>query len=135
MQAALERAWTRWNRVADADESVAYVRKMMTSIFLTWRRRRWWGEIPSSSSWPRVPVTEVTEDALVRHCVLVALASLSPRQRAVVVLRYFVDLSKVETAAALGCSLGTVKTHAARALRQLRSAPPARRAVAQGGDG
>jgi RNA polymerase sigma-70 factor (sigma-E family) len=123
VQAAFERTWTRWERVAGADEPLAYVRTVMTSIFLTWRRRRWWAEIPSSSPWQVAPAIDDADNALLRRCVLTALAHLSPRQRAVVVLRYFADLSEAQTAAALGCSAGTVKAHAARALSQLRSAP------------
>jgi RNA polymerase sigma-70 factor (sigma-E family) len=123
VQAAFERTWTRWERVTGTDEPLAYVRKVMTSIFLTWRRRRWWAEIPSSSPWQVAPVIDDAEGALVRRCLLAALAQLSSRQRAVVVLRYFADLSEAQTAASLGCSLGTVKAHAARALNNLRSAP------------
>ena len=50
-----------------------------------------------------------------------ALSGLSPRQRAVVVLRYFEDLTESDTAAVLGCSVGSVKTHHARAMAQLRA--------------
>jgi RNA polymerase sigma factor (sigma-70 family) len=96
---------------------------VLTSIFLTWRRRRWWGEIPTSARWLTSPAADQTEDVLVRRSVLAALAALSARQRAVVVLRYFLDLTETQTAAELGCSVGSVKSHASRALQQLRSAP------------
>ena len=122
VQAAFERTWTRWERVTQTDEPLAYVRKVMTSIFLTWRRRRWWAEIPTSSPWQDAPVIDGAEGALARRCVLPALAQLSARQRAVLVLRYFADLSEAQTATALGCSSGTVKAHAAHALTHLRSA-------------
>jgi RNA polymerase sigma-70 factor (sigma-E family) len=123
VQAAWERTWIRWETVAGADEPLAYVRTVLTSIFLTWRRRRWWGEIPTSARWLTSPAADQTEDVLVRRSVLAALAALSARQRAVVVLRYFLDLTETQTAAELGCSVGSVKSHASRALQQLRSAP------------
>jgi RNA polymerase sigma-70 factor (sigma-E family) len=113
VQAAFERTWARWDRVGAAEQPVAYVRAVMTSIFLTWRRRRWWAEIPSASPRPDAPEVDDGEGALVRSAVLAALARLSPRQRAVVVLRYFADLSEAQTAAALDdCSVGSVKVHA-----------------------
>jgi RNA polymerase sigma-70 factor (sigma-E family) len=123
LQAAWERTWKRWDRIADTDEPLAYVRRVMTSIFLTWRRRRWWGEIPSASPWQAPPVIEDADDALLRSSVVGALGRLSGRQRAVVVLRYFLDLSETQTAAELGCSVGAVKSHASRALAHLRTAP------------
>jgi RNA polymerase sigma-70 factor (sigma-E family) len=123
MQAAWERTWARWDRIAGADEPLAYVRRVMTSIFLTWRRRKWWSEIPSSAPWQEPPTIEDSDGALVRSSILAALAQLSDRQRAVVVLRYFLDLSEAQTAAELGCSIGAVKSHASRALAHLRSAP------------
>jgi RNA polymerase sigma-70 factor (sigma-E family) len=123
VQATLERTWTRWDTVASADEPLAYVRTVMTSIFLTWRRRRWWAEIPTSTPWDSTAVVDETANAMVRTSVLGALGRLSARQRAVVVLRYFLDLTETQTAAELGCSLGSVKAHASRALQRLRSAP------------
>jgi RNA polymerase sigma-70 factor (sigma-E family) len=123
VQAAWERAWLRWDAVAAADEPAAYVRTVMTSIFLTWRRRRWWGEIPTSTPWDVTAAVDETDHALLRTSVLAALSTLSARQRAVVVLRYFLDLTETQTAAELGCSVGSVKSHTHRALQQLRSAP------------
>lgn len=123
VQAALERTWTRWDRVADTEAPLGYVRKVMTSIFLTWRRRRWWSEIPGSPRWQIDGPAPGADEVIDRQCVAAALARLSRRQRAVVVLRYFADLTEPQTAEALGCSVGTVKTHTARALGQLRSAP------------
>jgi RNA polymerase sigma factor (sigma-70 family) len=74
------------------------------------------GEIPSD----RVPDATTGEQPVDLDLVR-ALASLSRQQRAVVVLRYFADLTETDTAAALGCSVGTVKTHHTRAIAALRS--------------
>jgi RNA polymerase sigma factor (sigma-70 family) len=95
----------------------------MVTTYLRWNRRRWRGEIPSA----RLP-ERPAEDATLARVELVdaidaALSVLSPRQRAVVVLRYFADLSEVQTAAALGCAVGTVKSHAAKALAKLHEVP------------
>jgi RNA polymerase sigma factor (sigma-70 family) len=80
-------------------------------------------------------VPDHTAEVAERDYLLRALAALPPRQRAVLVLRYFDDLSEAETAGVLGCSLGTVKSHAARALARLRetagSREPGEREAAQ----
>jgi RNA polymerase sigma factor (sigma-70 family) len=67
-------------------------------------------------------VPDLTNEIADRDYLLRALAALPPRQRAVLVLRYFDDLSEAETAHMLGCSLGTVKSQAARGLARLRAA-------------
>lgn len=123
VQSAWERTWPRWEAVLAAEEPLAYVRTIMTSIFLTWRRRRWWGEIPTSTPWDTTAAADETEHVLLRTSVLSALGALSARQRAVIVLRYFLDLTEAQSAAELGCSVGSVKSHARRALHQLRSSP------------
>ncbi|MFE0022380.1 SigE family RNA polymerase sigma factor [Amycolatopsis sp. NPDC059021] len=117
-QAALLKLYLAWPRLARHDTLDAYARKVVLRTFLAehrkvrWKRERLTGELPE------VPVerAETEQDELVRH----ALGVLAPRQRAVLVLRYFDDLSVEETAAALGCSTGTVKSQAARALATLR---------------
>jgi RNA polymerase sigma-70 factor (sigma-E family) len=118
VQTALEKSWPRWGRRIDHPE--AYVRRVMLTTYLSWRRRRWTGELPTHS-----PPEHATPDdgSDVRLSLLGALSGLTPRQRAVLVLRYFDDLSEQETAALLGCSVGTVKAHASRGLQQLRATP------------
>ena len=84
-----------------------------------WRRRRWREvsvPLPERASAESVSDERVTLQA--------ALAQLSPRQRAVVVLRYYEDLTEVETARALGISVGTVKSYAREALARLRDLVP-----------
>lgn len=117
VQTALLKCWRRWDRIDPASVE-AYVRRTMVTTYTDWWRRRWNGEVP----------TEVLPEAAgagpdpgVRQDVLAALASLPRGQRAVVVLRYFDDLTEAQTAASLGISIGTVKSQAARALRTLRT--------------
>jgi RNA polymerase sigma-70 factor (sigma-E family) len=123
VQTALAAAWPKWASVRRQDAPELYVRKIMVNTFLRWRRRRWNGEIATG----RLPETAAHGDvfALVdaRQSLLAALDRLPPRQRAVVVLRYFADQTEPQTAEAMGCSVGAVKSHAAKALARLRDAP------------
>jgi RNA polymerase sigma-70 factor (sigma-E family) len=119
VQAALLKTWSRWDHV-DRQSAEAYVRRVMLSIFLSWRKRRWHGELPVG----QVPDQQAIGDAFaasdLRDAVNAALAQLTRRQRAVVVLRYFEDLTEADTAAELGCAVGTVKSQASKALANLR---------------
>lgn len=116
VQTALAKAWPHYERVAADGSFEAYVRRAMLTTYVSWRGRRWVGEVPSGD----VPDT-VTGDAPDDVDLVRALGSLSRQQRAVVVLRYFADLTEADTAAALGCSVGSVKTHHARAIAALRT--------------
>jgi RNA polymerase sigma-70 factor (sigma-E family) len=123
VQTALAAAWPRWAGLTRADAPELYVRKIMVTTYLRWQRRRWNGEIATG----RVPEHQADGDSFaqvdVRQSLTAALNSLPPRQRAVIVLRYFADLSEAQTAAVMGCSAGTVKSHAARAMARLRDIP------------
>ncbi len=121
VQTALAAAWPRWATLTDAPE--LYVRKIMVNTFLRWRQRRWNGEIATG----RLPELQAYGDAFAqidaRQALIGALDRLPPRQRAVVVLRYFGDQTEAQTAAAMGCSVGAVKAHASKALARLRDTP------------
>lgn len=121
VQTALLQTWRRWPRIAQKDDPEGYVRRVIMTTFLSWRRRRWRFELPTAEFDDPAGVVDEGEQADVRDCVRRALGTLPRRQRAVVVLRYFDDLSEADTARALGCSVGTVKSQAARALTRLRS--------------
>jgi len=116
LQTALTRAWPHFDRVSRNGSFEAYVRRTLFTTYAGWRGRRWHGEVPTGELPEVGGLDEVPDPDLVR-----ALADLSPRQRAVVVLRYFEDLTEAETAATLGCSIGSVKTHHSRALAALRT--------------
>jgi RNA polymerase sigma-70 factor (sigma-E family) len=120
VQTALMQTWRRWDRIDNKDDPEGYVRRVIMTTFLSWRRRRWRYEHPTAEITETASREDEAQLADLRHCVALALASLPPRQRAVVILRYFDHLSEAETARALGCSVGTVKSHAARALTRLR---------------
>ena len=119
VQTVLARAYGRWPRLRDGAPD-AYLRAMLATTYLSWWRRRWHGEIPSSSV-PERPGSDPHEAAELRHVLGEALARLPRRQRAVLMLRYHGDLTEVATAEALGLSVGTVKSYTARALAALRA--------------
>jgi len=118
VQTALMKCWSRWSRIADDGAVEAYVRRAMVTTYTDWWRRRWNGERPTEVL-PEGPHTDL--DPGLRHDVLTALATLPRGQRAVVVLRFYEDLTEAQTAEALGISVGTVKSQTSRALSALRS--------------
>jgi RNA polymerase sigma-70 factor (sigma-E family) len=123
VQGTLLDAWRHWARLDAVDSRAAYVHRMLTNRFLSSRRRRQSTEIPVRAI-REVPVdADPTAAADLRQTVRAALAALPARQRAVLVLRYFLDLSEAQTAQALGCSPGTVKSQSAKALQSLRRRP------------
>lgn len=122
VQSALVRVAVRWPLVRDKDNPDAYVRHAIANGYLTtWRRIR--SREVAVAEPPEVAAvgdrTAGVDDVMV---VRRALATLPPRQRAVLVLRYLEDRSERETADILGCSVGTVKSQAAKALAKLRGA-------------
>jgi RNA polymerase sigma-70 factor (sigma-E family) len=120
VQTALMRTWPKWRRLDTPDAAEAYVRRVMVNAFISSRRRRWHGEIPTE----RLPDTATAyDDVELRHLVAAAVHVLPPKQRAVVVLRFFDDLTESQTAAVLGIAVGTVKSQTAKAFATLRRYP------------
>ena len=121
-QAAFARAYASWSRVARTGDPDAYVRRIVINENNSrFRRRRVAERLVDAVPEPSGRRAADTADALGDSQALMrALRRLGPRQRAVVVLRFWMDMSEAETAAALGCSVGTVKSQASRALAALR---------------
>ncbi len=119
LQGVLERAYRRWPRICRGGDPERYVRAMLVNASVDrWRRLRRRPELLTAPADPAVPdQAGVVAD---RDELLRALALLPVRQRAVIVLRYLEDLTEAQTAAVLGCSEGTVKSQASRALTRLR---------------
>jgi RNA polymerase sigma-70 factor (sigma-E family) len=117
LQTALAKCWFAWGRIDGPPEP--YVRRTLVTTYATWWRRKWRGERPSGSL-PDRPDPSGTATVEDRDALWRALGTLPRRQRAVVVLRYYEDLSEADTAVALGISTGTVKSQAAKALAALR---------------
>jgi RNA polymerase sigma-70 factor (sigma-E family) len=132
LQVALERAYRHWPRIC-RDGPERYVRRILASASADrWRRLARRPEQAMSAVRGGPVVADRSGQIADRDYLLRALAGLPPRQRAVLVLRYFDDLSEAETAAMLGCSLGTVKSQAARGLARLRDAAGAPAALPTG---
>jgi RNA polymerase sigma-70 factor (sigma-E family) len=121
VQEGLIRVYVAWPRLTRGGREHAYARKAVVSAFLDHARRRSSTEVPAETDHNLPSGQDVAESVALRSALMSALASLPKRQRACVVLRYFDDLSVADTAAALGCSQGTVKSQTSRALASLKS--------------
>lgn len=119
-QATLDRLWARWPRVSAGGDPWPYTQRIVVSLASTWWRRRWHGEIATTDP-PEAAEDVEAARADMRQTVAKWLAVLPSRQRAVVVLRFLMDLPVDETAAVLRCSSGTVKSQTAKALGRLRT--------------
>jgi RNA polymerase sigma-70 factor (sigma-E family) len=119
VQTALTKCFVAWPRLRSRDAADAYVRKVVLNTFISWRRKRSWHELPSEDP-PEEVAADTTEDLAQRSVLLAALADLPPRQRAVVVLRFYEDLGIQQVAKELGCSTGSVKRQTSEALKKLR---------------
>lgn len=126
LQNALVVVASQWHRVAAATEPMAYVRRMLYhELVSTWRRNRYLRAEYSTDQLPDNGGDRDEASDTVRRVVLEqALGKLTSRQRAVIVLRFYEDLSEVDTAEALGCSVGTVKSQTHHALSRLRALAP-----------
>ncbi|MFJ4093991.1 SigE family RNA polymerase sigma factor [Kitasatospora sp. NPDC089913] len=119
LQEGLVKLWSAWPRVADQAPE-AYLRQVLVRAAARSARRRWWGERPTEE----LPETPVDQDlaAVVEERTRLesALALLSARQRAAVVLRYYQDLPEAQVAEVMGCPVGTVRSLTSRGVARLR---------------
>jgi RNA polymerase sigma-70 factor (sigma-E family) len=118
-QTALASAYASWWRVRRADDPDAYVRRILINASKSRLRRRRVSEQPAAA--PEAVISDPTTSVDERSALFRALQELPPRQRAVVVLRYWEDLTDAQAGALLGCSASTVRSQAARALAKLRA--------------
>ena len=118
VQTAFIRCYRAWDKVRRASDVDAYVYRVLVNSLTESRRRRWWGERPSADL-PEARGQDAAEAAVLSATVRQALLKLSQQHRAVLVLRFFADLSETQVAEALGIPAGTVKSRVSRALAQL----------------
>jgi RNA polymerase sigma-70 factor (sigma-E family) len=117
-QIALTKTLLAWRRISGPENAHAYAYRTLVNAYLGQRRTRKSSEVPMD----QLPETAAQKGtAELRVVLLAALATLPPHARAVVVLRYWEDLSIEQVADVLGCSPGNVKSHTARALEKLRA--------------
>jgi RNA polymerase sigma-70 factor (sigma-E family) len=121
LQDALERAYRRWRRITRTGDPEPYVRQVMVNRSVDlWRRVRRRPEEPLPAESAHAASADHAAALADRDLLLRALSELPPRQRAVLVLRYFADLSEAQTADIMGCTVGAVKSQASRGLTRLR---------------
>jgi RNA polymerase sigma-70 factor (sigma-E family) len=123
LQLALERAYRRWGRICRSGDPERYVRRILANASKDrWRRAARRPERPLHEGDDHQAAGDHAGAVADRDYLMRALAGLPPRQRTVLVLRYFTDLSAAEIAGELGCSVGTVKSQLSRGLARLRAA-------------
>jgi RNA polymerase sigma-70 factor (sigma-E family) len=120
VQSTLTLVWQSWEYISALDYPAAYVRRVMTNEYISTQRRRAAHEHPTDPI-PEHAGPDAIGDSDLRLALIQALDGLPPLQRAAVILRYFDDLSIEQTAEALNCSVGNVKSQTSRALRKLRT--------------
>ncbi|MGW5635564.1 SigE family RNA polymerase sigma factor [Streptomyces sp. NPDC003832] len=137
VQTTLEQVYVAWRRVGSADEPEAYVRRVMINAHARRHRRRLREFLAPKDDSGLVREVADSGDRIAqaddRNALLAALAQLPPRQREAVVLRYWEDLTETQTAAAMGCSVGAVKSNAAKGIAKLRAIPGLAETVTYGG--
>jgi RNA polymerase sigma-70 factor (sigma-E family) len=120
LQTTLEKAYRRWPSIRRTDIPEAYVRKMLVTAAIDGRRKRRVASAPLDAESLPGRLDPSVEGLAGRAALLACVRELPAGQRAVLVLRYFDDLTEAETARELGCSVGTVKSQHARAMARLR---------------
>ena len=119
VQQAIIRVYVHWAKASAAGNTDAYVNAILVREFLHERRSGWTRRVSVTDQVPEAPILTADRDGLMD--LQAAVAALPRGQRATLVLRYYCDLNIDQTAAALGCSTGTVKSQTAKALTALRS--------------
>lgn len=120
LQTALAKTYLSWGRIREREAVDGYVRRVMVNTSTSWWRRRRVDERPTDTVPERASGRDAAADVDLHDALWSAMADLPKRQRAMVVLRYYEDLSEAETAAVMGVSVGTVKSATSRALARLR---------------
>ena len=119
VQTALAKTYVAFRR-GGIESLDAYTHRTLVTTHASWWRRRWHSEVPTSALPDSTTARDAYAAADLQAAVLTALSTLPARQRAVLALRFLADLSEADTAAAMGCARGTVKSCTNRALATLR---------------
>lgn len=122
LQTALTKTYLSWRRLGELEAAEAYARRVLVTTATSWWRRRWHGERPTAQL-PERAIRDQMDEQLERQAMWVHVQALPARQRAVLVLRFYEDLTEAQTADLLQCSVGTVKSQTSKALAKLRLDP------------
>jgi RNA polymerase sigma-70 factor (sigma-E family) len=121
VQEALTKTYVAWPRLRDPANAEAYTRRAITTTAISWFRRKGWNVERPAAEPPERPVLGHAEAVTTSAWLWACLQGLPPRQRVAVVLRYYEDLTEAQTADAMGCAVGTVKSQVSAALTKLRA--------------
>jgi RNA polymerase sigma-70 factor (sigma-E family) len=129
LQNVLSRIVGRWDRLLVKRNPESYIRRSLYREYVSWLRRKRNSEIPTETL-PESASTDFADLTTLRLSLERALDKLTRQQRAVIVLRFYEDLSEADTARILGCTVGTIKSQTHRALARLRTVAPELSAIA-----
>lgn len=121
VQEALTKTYVAWPRLREVGNAEAYTRKVITNTAITWFRRKGWHGERATAELPETIHAGHAEHVADRTSLMQALQQLPPRQRAAIVLRFYDDLTEAQTAAAMDCAVGTVKSQVSAGLSKLRT--------------
>src|SRR4051812_33145303 len=121
VQEALTKTYVAWPRLRDVANAEAYTRRAITTTAISWFRRKGWHNEHSTDRLPESASGDHADDVATSTALWDALQALPPRQRVAGVLRFYDDLTEVQTAGAMGCAVGTVKSQVSAALTKLRA--------------
>lgn len=119
LQESLAKTYVAWPRLRDVANAEAYTRRVLVTTTISWRRRRSFHERPLELL-PEPIGVDPTSTLALHDALWDLLLELPPRQRAAIVLRHYQDLSEAQTAEAMGCSVGAVKSSVSAGLKRLR---------------
>lgn len=120
LQEALTKTYVAWPRLREVANAEAYTRRAITNTAISWSRKKSWHERPTDTVPEPATHTGHADELGTREWLWAELQQLPPRQRAALVLRFYEDLSEAQTAAAMGCAVGTVKSQVSQGLGRLR---------------
>jgi RNA polymerase sigma-70 factor (sigma-E family) len=120
VQEALTKTYVAWPRLRDKGNAEAYTRKAITTTAISWFRRKQWSHEQPSGHLPETGAPGHADGVTQSAWLWAALLELPVRQRAAIVLRYYEDLTEAQTAEAMGCAVGTVKSQVSAGIAKLR---------------
>ncbi len=120
VQEALTKTYVAWPRLRDPGNAEAYARKAITTTAISWFRKKSWNNEAPTELLPERAMGSATDEVAQRDWIWQGLLALPVRQRTAIVLRYYEDLTEAQTAEAMDCAVGTVKSQVSAGLRKLR---------------